>query len=91
MLAGVTGDGKIISITIGSTDVISVSESTIPSGVEPDKYLDVAIDISNATSSTPYTTEYDGIIRLEYDLAAQTTLGSECSVTAKLVQHILLE
>lgn len=83
VLAGITGDGKILSITIGNTDGISVSEAAIPSAEEPENYLDAAIDISNATSLSPYTTEYDGLIRIEYDLTAQTTLGVECSVTVK--------
>lgn len=72
VLAGITGDGKILSITIGSTDGISVSETTPGTAEETEKYLDAAVQISSATSSTPYITEYDGIIRL----AISTTTSS---------------
>lgn len=66
VLAGITGDGKILSITIGSTDGISVSETEIPSGNEPEVLLEQYITVSAVSESDPYTTQYDGILRLRY-------------------------
>lgn len=62
VLAGITGDGKILSITVTSTDGITVSESE--PGDEGGVYLDNGVDFSTATSGEPYVTQYDGIIRL---------------------------
>lgn len=80
VLAGITGDGKILSITIGSTDGISVSETEIPSEEEPALYLDSAVNVSSATLSDPYTAEYDGIILLGKN--SSTTLTSTPFVSA---------
>lgn len=67
VLAGITGDGKILSITIGSTDGISVSETTIPSGgggEEADVVFQNYTDISTYTESTPFTAPNDGILKV---------------------------
>lgn len=62
VLAGITGDGKILSITIGSTDGISVVEN-VP-GVEPEVFPN-SRSIASATESEPYIAEYDGIVKLQ--------------------------
>ena len=65
VLAGITGDGKILSITIGSTDGISVSETEIPSGTEPDFIMDNAngVDLTEYNNSNRYTAPCDGYIK----------------------------
>ena len=91
VLAGITGDGKILSITIGSTDGISVNE-TVP-GEATEEYLDVAIDLSTVTYSNPYTAEYDGIILLGKNSSTAITstpfvsakVGSSLSATAEIL------
>ena len=81
VLAGITGDGKILSITIGSTDGISVSEMTPANAEEPEESLDGAVNISSATSSEPYITQYDGIVRLAKSSSA--TLSNSVELICK--------
>lgn len=62
VLAGITGEGKILSIVVSGTDGIDVSESEIPSGAEPDYKVGTAVDISNTTIATAFTVPKDGLI-----------------------------
>lgn len=83
VLAGITGDGKILSITIGSTDGISVSEVEIPDE-EADEYLDSFVNINSATSAEPYTAPYDGIVKLLKNTA--DTLDNPILLTVRVGQ-----
>lgn len=66
VLAGITGDGKILSITIGSTDGISVSETTPGGGdIAGGSTSPVSLDTSNASVANPYIVPDDGYIRIE--------------------------
>ena len=71
VLAGITGDGKILSITIGSTDGISVSEN-VP-GDESVDHLDASVDILNATSSAKFTVPADGYVKVEVESSVTLT------------------
>ena len=82
VLAGITGDGKILSITIGSTDGISVSETVVPSGTESEEYFDEPVIIGTATSSDPYIADYDGIVILRK--TASGTSESQPEIKAKI-------
>lgn len=65
VLAGITGDGKILSITIGSTDGIRVTE-TVPGGgggCEEVAFQNYT-DISTYTESAPFTAPNDGILKV---------------------------
>lgn len=66
VLAGITGDGKILSITIGSTDGIAVTE-TVPGGgdIAGGSTSPVSLDPKNASVATPYIVPDDGYIRIE--------------------------
>ena len=71
VLAGITGDGKILSITIGSTDGISVSENVVPSAETTG--FGSGADIASYTSSTdPYIVPSDGYITLKYGITVET-------------------
>lgn len=64
VLAGVTGDGKILSITVGSTDGISVSETEIPSGEEANFFPDYGnkVDLTTYSNTNRYTVPCDGYV-----------------------------
>jgi len=66
VLAGITGDGKILSIKIGSTDGISVSE-TEPGEVDitGGSTSPVSLTPENASVAHPYIVPDDGYIRIE--------------------------
>lgn len=66
VLAGITGDGKILSITIGSTDGITVMES-VPGEVDitGGSTSPVSLTAENATVANPYIVPNDGYIRIE--------------------------
>lgn len=91
VLAGITGDGKILSITIGSTDGISVNES-VP-GEEPEEYLDNGVNIASYTSSSPYTVGYDGLVTVVKsstgDLSANFALGAKVGSTHQYAVTLL--
>lgn len=76
VLAGITGDGKILSITVGSTDGISVSEN-VP-GTQAD-YTFTETDKVDITGASEYDTAYvapcDGYAVLKYsnDVAEGST------------------
>lgn len=63
VLAGITGDGKILSITVGSTDGISVSETTPAAEVSGNLLIGSTVDITGATTSEPFTVPDDGYVR----------------------------
>ena len=63
VLAGITGDGKILSITIGSTDGISVSES-VPGEISGNIKAGSETEITNASTSDPFIVPADGYITL---------------------------
>lgn len=68
VLAGITGDGKILSITIGSTDGISVSKS-VPGTDTNYTFSDTnKVDLTNATGyDSAYVAPCDGYAVLKYE------------------------
>lgn len=79
VLAGVTGDGKILSITIGSTDGISVSETTPASATSGNLKIGSSTNISNATAAVPFVVPHDGYIRVFISSSASASANSYIS------------
>lgn len=73
VLAGITGDGKILSIVVSSTDGITVTD-TVPGGGSDEVAIQNYTDISTYTESTPFTAPNDGILKV-------TTTGQITSET----------
>lgn len=71
LLAGVTGEGKILSIVVDGDDGIQVSETEIPSG-EEQYTLGSSVDITSNTTSDPYIVPSDGFVRLRNTSANPT-------------------
>ena len=77
VLAGITGDGKILSITIGSTDGISVSEN-VPGEVGGNHYLDAVVSILDNTDLSKFTVPADGYAKCT--ISANTTLTGSLKI-----------
>lgn len=73
VLAGITGDGKILSITIGSTDGITVAETEIPGDEEPNYRLGKQVQLNDYTSSNKFTCPADGVVLLKNNSNTETT------------------
>ena len=79
VLAGITGDGKILSITIGSTDGISVSETTPAAETSGNVKIGSSTTISNATTADPFVVPQDGYIRVHISSTASASASSYIS------------
>lgn len=86
LLAGVTGDGKILSIVVDGNDAIQVSETEIPSGggggggSSENVALKDFVDLSAYSEAQPFTAPNDGILRV----STTGIINSDTGVEAKI-------
>lgn len=87
VLAGITGDGKILSITIGSTDGISVSETTPAAETSGELKAGSFVNITNATLAEPFVAPADGYVNITIDSTMETTNTSSISAMIPLSKN----
>ncbi len=86
LLAGVTGDGKILSIVVDGNDAIQVSEKVAETEATKITVIgrgNTEVDLLDYSDSNPYIAEHDGVVILSYNNGISGEAGDNLKVYIK--------